>query len=101
MIQLVEVYSDMSRRLDSSTGRSRYSLRQIFINPNHVGAVRPDDRMSLMLKEGLLPEDMDKRQTFTKIHLDRGQSGIDLTVVGDAHVVSEKLGIYKKSLLKG
>jgi hypothetical protein len=54
-----------------------------------------------MLKEGLLPEDMDKRQTFTKIHLDRGQSGIDLTVVGDAHVVSEKLGIYKKSLLKG
>ena len=89
MIQLVEVYSDVSKGRDPETGRTKYNLREIFVNPKHVVAVRPDDRMRNMLNEGLLPED------------DRGQSGIDLTVVGDAHIVSKKLGIYEKSLLKG
>ena len=101
MIQLVEVYSDTSKGRDPNTGRPKYNLREIFVNPKHVVAVRPDDRMRNMLNEGYLPEDMDKRQGFTRVYIDRGQSGIDLTVVGDAHIVSKKLGIYEKSLLKG
>ena len=57
--------------------------------------------MSKLLNEGYLPEDMDKRQGFTKVYLDRGQSGIDLTVVGEASIVSQKLGIQQKELLRG
>jgi len=97
MIQLVEVYN--------STGHTaaglKYNLREIFINPKHVVAIRPDDRMRKMLNEGYLPEDMDKRQGFTKVYLDRGQSGIDITVVGEAGIVSQKLGLHQKELLKG
>ena len=95
MIQLVEVCQDRS------SNNLKYNLREIFINPKHVVAVRPDDRMRKMLNEGYLPEDMDKRQGFTKLYLDRGQSGIDLTVVGEASIVSRKLGVLQKELLKG
>ena len=96
MIQLVEVYNS------SGHGNSlKYNLREIFINPKHVVAIRPDNRMSKLLNEGYLPEDMDKRQGFTKVYLDRGQSGIDLTVVGEASIVSQKLGIQQKELLRG
>ena len=55
MIQLVEVYSDVSKGRDPETGRTKYNLREIFVNPKHVVAVRPDDRMRNMLNEGLLP----------------------------------------------
>jgi hypothetical protein len=48
-----------------------------------------------------LPEDLDKRQRFTKVLLDRGQSGIDLTVVGETAIISQKLGLHEKELLKG
>tara|TARA_R100000231_G_C5198872_1_gene126755 strand:+ start:156 stop:446 length:291 start_codon:yes stop_codon:yes gene_type:complete len=96
MIQLVEVYNS------SGHGNNlKYNLREIFINPKHVVAIRPDNRMSKLLNEGYLPEDMDKRQGFTKVYLDRGQSGIDLTVVGEASIVSQKLGIQQKELLRG
>ena len=97
MIQLVEVY----QYDDHGRGHRRYNLREIFINPKHVVAIRPDNRMSKLLNEGYLPEDMDKRQGFTKVYLDRGQTGIDLTVVGEAGIVSGKLGISQKELLRG
>jgi len=98
MIQLVEVFNEVSSAM---RGTSKYKLREIFINPKHVVAIRPDVRMTGLLKEGLLPEDLDQRQTFTKVFLDRGQTGIDITVVGEAAIVGKKLGLYERELLKG
>jgi len=97
MIQLVEVYNVGATRSEDL----KYNLREIFINPKHVVAIRPDDRMRKMLNEGYLPEDIDKRQGFTKVYLDRGQTGIDITVVGEAGIVSKRLGLHEKELLKG
>ena len=91
MIQLVEVYKVLNT----------YKLREVYINPKHVVAMRHDDRMSVVLKEGNLPPDLDERQSFTKLYVDRGNTGIDITVVGNLHIVKEKLGIDNRSLLKG
>ena len=98
MVQLVEVFNEVSSAM---RGTSKYTLREIYINPKHVVAIRPDNRMNTVLKEGLLPEGMDERQSFTKVFLDRGQTGIDITVVGEAALVGKKLGLYERDLLKG
>ena len=98
MVQLVEVFNEVSSAM---RGTSKYTLREIYINPKHVVAIRPDPRMASVLQEGLLPEDLDQRQGFTKIFLDRGQTGIDITVVGEAAIVGKRLGLYEKDLLKG
>ena len=101
MIQLVEVYMDGH---GSPSGRDRhpqYSLREVYINPKHVVAIRTDTKMNTKLQEGLLPDELDYRQSFTKIFLDRGQAGIDLVVVGESALISQKLGIPQRELLKG
>ena len=90
MIRLIEVQKNLSG----------YRLGEVYINPKHVVAMRPDDKMIRVLEEGSLP-DLDERQSFTKLYVDRGHTGIDITVVGDLHHIKEKLGIDSRTLLKG
>jgi hypothetical protein len=90
MIRLVEVQKNLSG----------YSLGEVYINPKHVVAMRQDDKMIRVLEEGSLPE-LDERQSFTKLYIDRGHTGIDITVVGALQHIKEKLGINTKTLLKG
>jgi len=56
-----------------------------------------------MLTEGYLPEGLDQRQRFTRIYLDRGQTGIDIVVVGDPEVIQADLKKAKsnKEVLHG
>ncbi len=73
MTKLVEIYK----------GLTEYRLREEYVNPKHIVAMRRDDRMLSVLQEGKLPEELDLRQSFTKLYVDRGNTGIDITVVGD------------------
>lgn len=91
MTKLVEVYKKLTE----------YRLREVYVNPKHIVAMRQDDRMLSVLQEGKLPEELDHRQTFTKLYVDRGNAGIDITVVGDLSTIKEKLGLDSRSLLKG
>ena len=97
IVKLVEIY-ELNRQ--PAPDEISYSLREVFVNPEHVTCLREDLITSKKLKSGLLPEDIDNRQRFTKIHLNRGLSGIDLTVVGDPSTIQEKL-VAPKQLLKG
>ena len=63
--------------------------------------MRQDDRMLGLLSEGKLPDGIDQAQSFTKLYVDRGNAGIDITVVGDLGSIKEKLGLDNRSLLKG
>ena len=96
--KLIEIYNPVSA---SNSGTSPWKLREIFINAEHVVAMRPDNMMDRLLHEGKLPGDLDKRQSFTKIYLNRGQTGIDITVVGEPEMVEQKLYHSRKQLLKG
>ena len=91
MTKLVEVYKQLND----------YLLREVYVNPKHIVAMRQDDRMTSVLKEGKLPDQLDQRQDFTKLYVDRGNTGIDITVVGDLNTIKEKLGLDNRSLLKG
>lgn len=78
-----------------------YALRVVYINPEHVVYLREDERALGLLSEGYLPEGLDPRQQFTKISLNRGASGHELTVVGPIHDVHQRLNNASKSLLQG
>ena len=90
----------MFRLIEVKKSLSGYHLGEVYINPKHVVAMRQDDKMKRVLEEGSLP-DLDERQSFTKLYVDRGHTGIDITVVGDLHHIKEKLGIDSRTLLKG
>ena len=91
MIRMVEVYKVLNE----------YRLREVYVNPKHVVAMRHDDRMLGLLSEGKLPDGIDEAQSFTKLYVDRGNTGIDITVIGNLGSIKEKLGLDTKSLLKG
>ena len=80
---------------------SKYTLREVTINPEYVVCVREDASMRKMLTEGLLPPEMDGTHQFTRVYLDRGQTGIDIVVVGNPQVIEEKLLPKSKELLNG
>jgi len=91
MVKLVEVQALLDE----------FRLSEVYVNPEHVVAMRRDDRMVQNLREGKLPNGLNESQNFTKLYIDRGQVGIDVTVVGDVEAVREKLGIGRRTLLKG
>ncbi len=100
MIRFVEIYQE-GKYCATQTGiGSTFSLREVYVNPEHVVCLREDGAAKKHLSEGRLPDELDDRQIFTKIHLNRGQSGIDITVVGDPNIVEEKLK-SQKALLRG
>jgi len=89
MVKLVEVYKG------HSFGKQKigYELREVYVNPSHVVCMYADNSMQSKLHEGYLPEDLDKRQLFTKLQLNQGQTSYHISVVGDIHNISEKLGL--------
>jgi len=101
IIKLTEILRANKYTNEGKSG-SPYILRQIFINSQHVVCLREDEHYRQLLSEGRLVEDLSQNQSFTKIYLNRGQAGIDLTVVGSPSVIQEKLGLtLEKQLLKG
>mgnify|MGYP003137157773 CR=1 FL=1 len=100
VVKLTEIYKNNKYSEDGRLVDS-YSLREIFVNPEHVVCLREDETYNRFLSEGRLGA-LDKRQIITRVYLNRGQSGIDLVVVGEPTAIQEKLGLgSNKQLLRG
>ena len=104
LVVLTEVKERSTSRHGTAERTKAYSLREVSVNPSHVVCLREDDSMKRQLQEGLLPPDLDTRQRFTRVFMERGQSGIDLIVVGSPDQIRHK--IYEnasqgKELLRG
>ena len=96
IVKLVEVYE-----IKNHNARSSYDLREVFVNPEQIACLREDSLATNKLEAGLLPENLDRRQKFTRIYLNRGMHSTDITVVGDPASIKEKLNVETRTLLKG
>ncbi len=96
LVKLTEVCH--SNTLTSS--QQEYSLRDVFVNPEHVVMIREDSRLSQLNENSSLLPGMDSKHKFTKLTINRGQTGTEIVVVGSPVIVEEKL---KKSqqILRG
>jgi hypothetical protein len=86
VVKLVEVCKSQEFGAENT-----YILREVFINPEHVVCLRSDDTTKRRLAENKLPRNLDERQEFTRIQLNRGHNGLDVIVVGSPNVVEQKL----------
>ena len=85
IVKFVEVVTN-----HSAVGEN-FKLQEVFINPDHIVYIRDEPVMKQRLTEGKLPKGLDTRQSFSVIHLNRGNTGLDITVVGDVSTVNEKI----------
>jgi len=95
-IKFVEVFN-----CGHGASAREYSLRTVYINPDHVVCLREDLDAMQLLKEGNLPEQLDARQSFTRVSMNKGTYGQDLIVVGPVEEIYDKLQSQKRQLLKG
>lgn len=94
-IKLMEVYN-------GSQGVSRsYSLREIYINPQHVICLRVESDLQTMLQEGRLIDGLDKRQKFTRVSVSNNAYEEDIVVIGSIDEVYKKLNTEARNLLRG
>jgi len=93
VIKLVEVCKTMGAGMAEN-----YALKEVFINPEHVVCLRSDDLTRQRLQENKLPDELDRRQEFTRIQLNRGHNGLDVIVVGAPSLVEQKLKMSRQVL---
>ena len=98
LVKLVEVYTSGTYS-DNGNIKPKYCLRETYANPDHVVCMREESTLA----PTIINEELDPRQGFTKLHINRGQAGIDITVVGSLNVIEEKLqkSLKSKKMLHG
>ena len=98
-VKLTELFKQ--NRFTSSD--SAYKVRSVYVNPDFVVCLREDIQTLRVLKEekGILPDGLDSRHEFTKLHMNSGNGSFDITVVGSPDIVEEKLAASENTLLKG
>ena len=82
------------------TTKSDYTLREVFVNPEHVVMIREEARMQSLNEQGLLPEGLKSEHQFTKLTINRGHTGTEIIVVGSPTMVESSLNL-KQQLLRG
>jgi hypothetical protein len=104
-VKLTEVVTQKAITSEGTVGiQNGYTLREVYVNPEHVVCMRADNLMKRKLTENLLPTDMDQRQEFTKIYINRGHTGLDITVVGSPSAIEGKMfetQTREREILKG
>jgi hypothetical protein len=82
------------------TTNQDYTLREIFVNPEHVIMIREEARMRNLNEQGLLPAGLNAEHQFTKLTINRGHTGTEIIVVGSPNVIEGNLSQQKK-LIRG
>ena len=80
--------------------KNNYTLREVFVNPEHVVMIREEARMQDLKEQGDLPEDLNNNHRFTKLTINRGQTGTEIVVVGAPDMIEQSLNQNKK-LIRG
>ena len=101
ILKLKEVYRD--KKVSSSpTQRMKYSLREIFVNTEHIIFIRPNESMSQILSEGLIDGISNSVPAeFCTVSLARGSNGVDVTVFGSMEEFNEKINTNERGVLQG
>ena len=96
LVKLTEV----CRNNAITTRQQDYTLREVFINPEHVVMIREEARLQELNEQIPLTEVLKTEHRFTKLTINRGHTGTEIVVVGAPDIVERSLNTDKQ-LLRG
>jgi len=102
MIRFIEVMNDtnFNPRMER-TATPKFSLGEVWVNPQYVVSIREATGYKSLLREGVLPSGLENAHTFTTLIISRGSVTETHVVVGSPTVVAGRLQNEEKTLLKG
>ena len=83
-----------------TTKQNDFTLREVFVNPEHVVMIREEARLQQINDENPLTEGLKMGHRFTKLTINRGHTGTEIIVVGAPDLVEQSLN-SNKQLLRG
>jgi len=102
MIRFIEVLNEtnFNPRMER-TSTPKFTLGEIWINEKYVVSIREAPGYRSLLREGLLPEDLNGEHAFTTVVTNNGQLTQSHVVVGAPTTVATRLHAQGPELLKG
>ena len=101
LVKLTEVYSDSRGSTNYLSNKKTYSLREVYINPEHVVMIREENTIRRLNESGQLSGGLDANHRFSKITVNRGDGNAEFVVVGAPEHVGQTLNKNQKQLLRG
>ena len=80
------------------TTNAKYALREVFVNPEQVVMVREEHRLRQLNEEGLIDKGLDTNHRFSKITIDKGNTGTEIVVIGAPEIIEKTLHTNKQIL---
>ena len=96
LVRLTEV----CRNNALTTQQNDYTLREVFVNPEHVIMIREEARLREINNQVPLTEGLKQDHQFTKLTINRGHTGTEIVVVGAPDIVERSLNTNRQ-LLRG
>lgn len=89
LIKLTTIHEEIIN-FNSAQGHKKYVIQEMFVNTQHIVYLKEDIQYVELLVKGSLPEGFSKNQKFTRVAINRGNMGEEVTAVG------ELIGLVKK-----
>jgi hypothetical protein len=96
LIKLTEICS-----AGAFTTNQKFTLREILVNPEHVVMIREEQSMQKLNETGGISPGLDNNHRFSKLTINRGQTGTEIIVVGAPEIIEKQLSSSTKQLLRG
>ena len=96
LIKLTEVCAN-----GAVTTQQQYTLREVFINPEHVVFIREEARLKQLNEENMLAAGLTTGHRFSKLTINRGHAGTEIVVIGSPEIIEQQLQRPSQQLLKG
>jgi hypothetical protein len=98
MIQLVEIVEASV----PTNPAERYSVREIYVSPEHIIMVREDRSTQMNILEASINTQTSAGMKLSRITINKGSAGQDIVVLGSVDMIHEKIQkSLSKKLLKG
>ena len=95
LVKLTEV-----RHNATLTTKQKYTLQEVFVNPEHVVMIREEARLHQLNEASSLTDGLSPNHRFTKLTINRGHTGTEIVVVGAPDIIESTLN-QQKQLLRG
>ena len=91
MLKLIEIRSTaMAYDIEAKTCKSSYSLKEVYLNPDHIIMMRENDSLCGKARRGLLLDGMDENMSFTELTISTpGHMSKTINIVGSPESIFE------------
>jgi hypothetical protein len=101
LIKLLEIYEEVIHH-NKAEGIKNYMIREVVINPDYIITLRNETIIEKYLRDCPSSfEGLQKDQKFTRISINKGNSGNDIIVLGNLDTIFKMFDMGTKKVIKG